>query len=591
MIDNDDFRKDIVSSPLFNSIAVQAGPGSGKTKLLIERLKYIIENRNSSLSGIACITYTNAAKNEIMERLQYEGVQLPSELFIGTIHSLLLEYIIKPYSYLFNVHRKPYKLASVGFARKYKRDIKLMLGSDGHFIKESTLKALESLGRDEEGNPYCYLNKINKDIALKWKRHVISEGYIDQQDVIYLSYRLIMKYGHIRDGFSCRFPYILVDEYQDVTFYQEKILSLLNYSSLFCVGDINQSIYSFTGSKPKVFQDKWKNENYYKYVLTNNFRSSPHIVRLINCKSKLNQIEKGDNANIEQKVLFIKNTTDPSEAINLFNKIRMDIKYADNKKPYMILARGNDTVKNLQQITKNKNVTITPFLKKLSIEHYRCFQILQNILLSIHYKSLNKIEDAMQKIAEALSYLLFNTQSNYAPISEINYSPFMWRKLQIYTLNFIYSISFTETTVANLFLLLKRFLSEESKNLFGRSIGRKLLILNYKWKNQVAISKSITLSQLLEEVKSNEDFSNKEEKIFTIHASKGLEAECVLVMADSKSQLVDWLKENNELEEARVGYVAFSRARKLLCVWAPSIQEKDFVHLSENVLFIEDRED
>ena len=84
------------------------------------------------------------------------------------------------------------------------------------------------------------------------------------------------------------------------------------------------------------------------------------------------------------------------------------------------------------------------------------------------------------------------------------------------------------------------------------------------------------LSQLIEEVELQENSSNNEGNVLNIHSAKGQEAECVLVMAESRDQLKDWLKKNEELEEeARVGYVAFSRARKLLCVWAPSIQEKD----------------
>ncbi|MGY8611493.1 UvrD-helicase domain-containing protein [Bacillus altitudinis] len=87
IIDNDTYRKKIAQSDINTSIIVQAGPGSGKTTLLVERLKYIIENRRHSHSGIACITYTNVTKDEIIERLQKKNYIQPKELFIGTIHS------------------------------------------------------------------------------------------------------------------------------------------------------------------------------------------------------------------------------------------------------------------------------------------------------------------------------------------------------------------------------------------------------------------------------------------------------------------------------------------------------------------------
>jgi DNA helicase-2/ATP-dependent DNA helicase PcrA len=587
MIDNDEFRKSIACAPITDSIIVQAGPGSGKTKILIERLKYIVEQRPKSFSGIACITYTNAAKDEIIMRLQNEGFQLPAELFIGTIHSFLLDYVIKPYSHFASKEKIPYKLASFGFARGYKQEIGKMLNRPTHFIAESTFKAFEGLGRDEEGNPSCYGNKISPEVALAWKNMIKEKGYIDQQDVIYLSYRILERYEHIRNAFSSRFPYILMDEYQDVTFYQEQVFSLLQRSSFFCVGDSNQSIYSFTGAKPEMFQSKWANDVYVSYTLSNNFRSTQHIVKFANHKTNIVQIEAGLNASSEQKVLFIKDINEASEVIQLFHRLRKEIECEEPYNPYMILARQNDYVTELGQLLKEQNVELNPFLLKLSKQYYRRFQILKNLLLAISYKRKNQYDKAIDRMAEAFSYLFFNEHPNFVALSEIGYDKFMWKKLQIFTLQFLDNLDLTETSVANLFLKVKEFLSEESKKLYGKPIGKKILMLNYKWKNQTIASKSTMVSLLIEQVELQNNLSESEGHVFSIHGAKGQESECVLVMADSETQLTDWLEENEESEEARVGYVAFSRARKLLCVWAPSIQEKNYVHLLKNVKFVD----
>lgn len=586
MVDNDDFRRSIACAPHTDSITVQAGPGSGKTTLLIERLKYIIENRINALSGIACITYTNAAKEEIMMRLQNEGVQLPNELFIGTIHSFLLEHVIKPYSHFKHKEGIPYKLASVGFARGYKDYIANMLGRPHYHINESIFKAFESLGRDEKGNPYCYRNKISSSDALTWKSFIKNKGYIDQQDVIYLSYLILKKYGHIRNAFSSRFKYLLVDEYQDVTYYQEKLFSLLEHSSFFCVGDTNQSIYSFTGAKPEIFQAKWNNESHRNYMLTNNFRSTQHIVQFANYKTEIEQTGAGNNATRKQKVIFIKDIKEASEAIQLFQSICTEIECEEQKKPFMILARRNDYVKNINSLLKKQEVEVSPFFKKLAKEHYRRFQILQNLILAISYKRRNEFDKAVERMSEAFSYLFFNEHPNYIALVEIGYSMFMWKKLQIFTLQFLDNLVLTETSVEELFVVLKKFLMEESKKLYGKSIGKKLNMLNYKWKNQVKASKNTMLSHLIEKVELQGHFSESEGSVLNIHDAKGQEAECVLVMAEYESQLKEWLGKNGEIEEARVGYVAFSRARKLLCVWAPSIQESNYMHLQQHVQFV-----
>jgi len=510
MVDSDDFRKNIACSSLSNSIVVQAGPGSGKTTLLINRLKYIIENRFNSLSGIACITYTNVGKDEIITRLRNDGVQLPAELFVGTIHSFLLDYIIKPYSHFAHKERKPYKLASFGFSRGYKREIGEMLNRPIHFIDEGTLKAFESLGRDEKGEPICYGHKISPEVALAWKQLIIEKGYIDQQDAIYLSYWILNKYEHIRNAFSFRFPYILVDEYQDVTFYQEKFFSLLTHSSFFCVGDKNQSIYSFTGANPELFNAMWENDNFNTFTLSNNFRSTSHIVKFANCKTAIVQVEAGINAKSKQKVLFFKDIKEFSEAIQLFQHLQKNIDCDAKIKPYMILARQNDYVNSLTQFVKKQEVTLNPFLKKLKEESYRCFQILNNILLAISFKRSNDIEKAINRMAEAFSHLFFNEHPNYVSLSEIGYNRFMWKKLQIFTLHYVDNLVLTETTVADLFLQIKEFLSKTSKNLYGKPIGTKIRMLNYKWKNQIKMSKSTMVSHLVEQVESQADFNQNQ---------------------------------------------------------------------------------
>lgn len=587
MIDNKEFRRSITHTPMNSSIVIQAGPGSGKTKMLIERLKYIIENRPESFSGIACITYTNAAKDEIMMRLQNEGVQLPGDLFVGTIHSFLLEYVIKPYSHFASKEKISYKLASYGFARRYKQEISELLGRPAYYINESIFRAFESLGRDEEGKPCCYKNKISPEVALAWKQITKNEGYIDQQDVIYLSYLIIKKYEHIRIALSSRFPYILMDEYQDVTYYQEQFFLLLERSSFFCVGDNNQSIYSFTGAKPEMFQLKWANERYISYTLSNNFRSTEQIVKFANHKSKIPQVEAGPNASSKQKVIFIKDVNEPSEVIQLFHCIREGIECDKSYNSYMILARENEYISNLRNLLKGQNGEINPFLKKLRVEHYRSFQVLQNVLLAISYKQKNQFDQAVEKMNEAFSYLFFNENPNFVALSEIGYDKFMWKKLQIFTLFFLDSLVLTEISVASLFLQMKNFLSGESKKLYGKTIGRKIATLNYKWKNQTRAANSTMISKLIEHLELQSNLSDSEEHVFSIHGSKGQEAECVLVMAESDSQLKEWLEQNEESEEARVGYVAFSRARKLLCVWAPSIQEDNYAYLQEHVSFVD----
>ncbi|WP_233457709.1 3'-5' exonuclease [Bacillus tropicus] len=164
----------------------------------------------------------------------------------------------------------------------------------------------------------------------------------------------------------------------------------------------------------------------------------------------------------------------------------------------------------------------------------------------------------------------------------------MWRKLQVFTLPFLDNIVLIETSVADFFMQLKEFLTRTSIDTYGVSIGRNVLMLNYKWTGQINASKSTMLSYLVEQVELQENLSDGEGNAHSIHSAKGLEVECVMVLAETEAQLQEWIGDNTGSEEARVGYVAFSRARKLLCVWAPNMQQENYAHLQQYVEFLDE---
>ncbi|MCY8203418.1 MULTISPECIES: UvrD-helicase domain-containing protein [Bacillus] len=585
LIDNEKYRREIIEQPIENSIVVHAGPGSGKTTLLIQRLKYIIENRKKSYSGIACITYTNAAKDEIISRLQKEQIVPPKEFFIGTIHSFLYENVIKPYSHLLNQNEQ-FKVTPIGFVRGLKREVGEMLNKSQYTITESELAAFESLGHDKDGRPYCFRGQIPPQVAKEWKKMLKQKGYIDQQTAIYVSYEILKNYEHIKKALSLRFPFILMDEYQDVTYYQDKVFSLLTHSSFFCVGDANQSIFSFTGAEPFIFTSKDKDEKFKRYNLINNFRSTSNIVQFTNRKTDIIQNDASKHTFLEEKVLFITNKKEMKEVIEIFQREQAKIKIDEGQIPFLILTRRNKLHKQINQIIKESNFEVNPFLDKLKNNHYRRYLILKNLLIAIAFKKSNQLDEAINYISESLSYLFFNTHPAYIKLTDIQYDAFMWKRLNVFTLLYIDSLDITQMTPDKLFVELKEFISETSEKIFERKVNRKLLMLNYDWKGVKRIVKTIKLSELIESLLHEHEHTQKLSNILSIHSAKGMEAECVLVLAETQNELNEWLANNQKSEEARIGYVAFSRARKLLCIWAPSLEAETLAYLQDNVKFI-----
>ncbi|MCY8106929.1 3'-5' exonuclease, partial [Bacillus mojavensis] len=274
------------------------------------------------------------------------------------------------------------------------------------------------------------------------------------------------------------------------------------------------------------------------------------------------------------------------EVIEIFQREQAKIKIDEGQIPFLILTRRNKLHKQINQIIKESNFEVNPFLDKLKNNHYRRYLILKNLLIAIAFKKSNQLDEAINYISESLSYLFFNTHPAYIKLTDIQYDAFMWKRLNVFTLLYIDSLDITQMTPDKLFVELKEFISETSEKIFERKVNRKLLMLNYDWKGVKRIVKTIKLSELIESLLHEHEHTQKLSNILSIHSAKGMEAECVLVLAETQNELNEWLANNQKSEEARIGYVAFSRARKLLCIWAPSLEAETLAYLQDNVKFI-----
>ncbi len=180
----------VIQVPLNQSIIVRAGPGAGKTYLLAERIAHLFKSELPKNRRVACITYTNTGVDELREELIPRHFQaLPYHLEIGTIHSFLIENVLKPYGHTiskFANHVPPniQILQPSGYAQRFITEKTRNLGPHQQQL-------LESIHYDQEGTPVCYqeTNGWTPSLAqmrsFKYKMH--SEGCLDQNDVLHYS--------------------------------------------------------------------------------------------------------------------------------------------------------------------------------------------------------------------------------------------------------------------------------------------------------------------------------------------------------------------------------------------------------------------
>ena len=268
-------------------LLIVAGAGSGKTKVLTSRITRIIREKKAFPSQILSVTFTNKAAKEMQNRvssmLNSEAIGLP---WLGTFHSICAKLLRK--------HASAAGLTSnftIIDTDDQVRLIKNICKGENIDIKQLSPKFILSI-IDKWKNKGFYPSEviINKnDIYEKtilplykiYQKKLLDLNVCDFGDLILHAVKILEKNSDIRKIYSNNFKYILVDEYQDTNYIQSKWLHLLSekHRNICCVGDDDQSIYSWRGAEIKnflEFDQVYKNTKIIR--LEENYRSSQNIL-------------------------------------------------------------------------------------------------------------------------------------------------------------------------------------------------------------------------------------------------------------------------------------------------------------------------
>lgn len=262
------------------SVFLTACPGSGKTRTLTYKIAYELSRLESEKNYVIAITYTNRAADEIHERIEGLGID-SSQLWIGTIHSFCLEWVLKPYAiyhenlkYGFRVidsHEREVLLDSLCDQYKYITH----WNCDFYFTETGYI-----LGCQEEWK-HENLHKILSE----YFNILIERRELDFELILFYSFQLIKEQSAIPSILSNIFKFILVDEYQDTKSIQYSILGEIlkaggSKTNAFIVGDPNQAIYESLGGYPMLIAEfeKLSEKKMEPMELSDNYRSSKKIV-------------------------------------------------------------------------------------------------------------------------------------------------------------------------------------------------------------------------------------------------------------------------------------------------------------------------
>lgn len=576
---------------------VLAGPGSGKTRVITERVRYLIEEKNVPPASILVITFTKAAAMQMRERYLGLCSSRSGGVRFGTFHAIF--FMILKYAYHYTADNIVRDEVRFDILRRILHETDLEIQDEREFLNDLESEISRVKGeRIELVNYYSPLcsNDVFQEMFQKYQSALGQRRLIDFDDMLVYCYELLEKRQDIREMWQKQFRYILIDEFQDISKIQYDVVKLLGepFHNIFIVGDDDQSIYGFRGAKPDIMKQFLKDYPDAKRCLLGiNYRCAPEIVQAAGKVIGKNQNRlpkeilagrKGGSSDVVE-IREYKQLAEQNEAIR--EKL---LAYRNQGVPYhemAVLFRTNTQARSLSSKLMEFNI---PFTMKERLPNLYEHWIVQDVLTYVRIARGNRERGQVLRIINRPKrYVSRNAFTElYVDFEELKcfYEDKDWMTDRIEQLQ--YDLK-----------MLAQMKPYAAVNFIRRGIGYDEYIRDYaEYRGIRADDMFEILDELLEEARMQETFEDwfdymhryKEElkeqtkrsfemqrgeqqtdsvMLMTMHGAKGLEFECVFipdanegVTPHSKSVL-----DADMEEERRMFYVAMTRAKSHLHIY------------------------
>lgn len=346
---------------------VLAGAGSGKTKVLTERIVNLINNGVSPYNILA-ITFTNKAAREMRERVYNSIEEEANKIFIGTFHSLGLK-IVRENASVIGYSNNVTILDRDDVNTLIKRFMKELNLDTDHYPVKSILNKI-SFAKNEGLSPeeFDKFAKAPLDMAAckvykMYESALKRSNSVDFDDLLILPLRIFKKDKSVLEKYQEHFKYILVDEYQDTNMVQYDMCKLLasKYRNLFVVGDMDQSIYSFRfANYMNVINFEKDNKDAKVIVLDENYRSTNNILNAANDVIKNNKERKEKNLWSSKgdgdKIKYIRCDNEQEEASTVVRLTKELLDKGEKPSEIAVLYRTNGQSRVFEEAFLKENI-------------------------------------------------------------------------------------------------------------------------------------------------------------------------------------------------------------------------------------------
>ena len=572
---------------------VLAGPGSGKTRVITYRTKYLIEHHGIDPSNILVITFTKAAAQEMRQRFQSMTENRYLTVSFGTFHAVFFGILRHAYGYsVDNILKEEQKNR---FFKEEVSHMDLEIEDEAEFIQNITGEISRVKNERKNILEYEALScdiKAFRKLYQKYDNMLRRQNQIDFDDMLVYTYELLSQRKDILRAWQKKFQFILIDETQDMNQLQYDIVKLLAAprNNLFMVGDDDQSIYRFRGARPEIMLGFKKDYPEAQIIhLDTNYRSRKQIV-----ESALKVIRHNDSR-FEKQIVSARPEGHPvitaefenqkEEYDCMVEKILYYHKQGGNYSDIAVLCRTNRQPGAFAEKLMEYNI---PFQMKDAIPNLYDHWIAKNVMTYLKLgKGSNKRRDLLQILNKPLRYI-----SRECLEDEI----ISWDVMLQYYEDKPWMCERIETLQYDL-KMLKNMNPYGALQYIRHVIGYEQYLRDYALDHKLKVEE---LLEILEEIQESargyetmeewqahiKEYSDNLERqqrdrekqdgviICTMHSSKGLEFPIVFI-PEANEGITPYqkavMKEEIE-EERRLFYVAMTRAKELLYIF--SVKER-----------------
>ena len=577
---------------------VLAGPGSGKTSVIVERTAYMINEGKIPASSILVVTFSRAAATEMKERfLKFVG-QDRSEVTFGTFHGIF--YGILKAAYHLSAANILSEEEKYGILREMTEKYGQEMAQEGDFLEEISKEISVVKGNCISPEYYyasCCSDEIFRDIFQGYKQALRAKRKLDFDDMILSCYELFSQRPDILDAWRRKFAYILVDEFQDINSLQYKILRMLAApaNNLFIVGDDDQSIYHFRGARPEIMLNFTKDYPDAETVLLDvNYRCSKNILHtameVIGCNTRRFK-KKLTTPNEEGMPVTCKEFENPREEyMCVVAALKRRLERGENLQNTAILLRTNQEAEGLINALMEYQV---PFTMKEQLpnlfHHWICRSLVAYLELAAGDRSRKNFLEVMNRPNRYLSReALKEKRIDFEELREY-YKDKDWMCDRLTTLETHLKILGTLSPFAAINFIRKGMGYEEYLREYAqyRKIKPEELLetLDRIHESTRGLKTLAQWETYIEEYTRRLTEQARKQKdhregviVSTLHAVKGLEFDIVYILNVNEGSIPyrkAVLAEAVE-EERRLFYVGMTRAKKkLVLAWVKRQYEKE----------------